>query len=125
MKRHKNTAALACLLSFFISFNSSVMKPLFSGEVNDVTYSVLEDGIIDSFYKGDFKKICSGIEKLLLNYPVEPGSFLFYYDLNRLADIYGYGRVELVLKKLITIGLLNTFNSNLINNIYNLVVQND
>ena len=68
---------------------------------NSNAFESLEQDIIKTFYNGDLYKLYDSIERLLLSYPTKAESFLYYYDLVRLADIYGYRRVEKTLSELI------------------------
>lgn len=66
----------------------------------DAGFVALEARVIDSFYRGDLYSLYNSIEELLIKYPARPESILYYYDLTRLSDIYGYKRVKETLNRI-------------------------
>ncbi len=72
-----------------------------ASSVNGSDFADLEREVINAFYKGNLYNLYESIERLLLAFPTKPESFLYYYDLVRLSDMYDYKRIERTLKSLI------------------------
>jgi len=64
-------------------------------------FSELERAVNAAFSSGDYVALYDAIERLLTAFPDRFESFLYYYDLARLADVHGPARVAATLEKLI------------------------
>jgi len=60
-----------------------------------------ERRIMDNFRRGDYFGLYREIEGLLLNHPLRTESFLYYYDIARMADILGHDRAASTLEKVL------------------------
>ncbi len=64
-------------------------------------FNSLEERVFKSFYDGDLYGLYDNIENLLLACPGRPESILYYYDLARMPDIYGFERVRRTIETII------------------------
>jgi len=65
-------------------------------------FSARERRVMESFRHGDYFSLYENIEALLLDHPFRPESFLYYYDIARMADVLGRGRAAATLEKLLS-----------------------
>lgn len=67
----------------------------------DDDFVVRERRVMENFRRGDYFGLYENIEALLLRYPLRAESFLYYYDIARMADVLGHDRAAATLGKLI------------------------
>lgn len=85
------------LLVFILALSLPVIS--YGGE----PFSKYENTVLKNFSRGNDYQLYNSIERLLLEFPCKPESFLYYRDIYRMRDIYGAQHSEKILRKLIRI----------------------